>query len=62
MILEIIILDGIFLKGPFKYYVIMFLTFLGPTTHLFDDVMLEWSLTKVIIHKSSGEYFLWNRN
>ena len=32
-------------KGPFKYYVIMFLTFLGPPTHLFDDVILEWSLT-----------------
>ena len=31
-------------KGPFKYYVIMFLTFLGPPTHLFDDVILEWSL------------------
>jgi hypothetical protein len=25
-------------KGPFKYYVIMFLTFLGPPTHLFDDL------------------------
>ena len=24
-------------KGPFKYYVIMFLTFLGPPTYLFDD-------------------------
>ena len=24
-------------KGPFKYYVIMFLTFLGSPTHLFDD-------------------------
>ena len=27
-------------KGPFKYYVIMFLPFLGPPTHLFDDVIL----------------------
>ena len=25
-------------RGPFKYYVIMFLTFLGPPTHLFDDL------------------------
>ena len=25
-------------KGPFKYYVIMFLTFLDRTFHLFDDV------------------------
>ena len=25
-------------RGAFKYYVIMFLTFLGPPTHLFDDV------------------------
>ena len=25
-------------KGAFKYYVIMFLTFLGPPTHLFDDL------------------------
>jgi hypothetical protein len=25
-------------KGPFKYYVIMFFTFLGPPTHLFDDL------------------------
>ena len=24
-------------KGLFKYYVIMFLTFLGPPTYLFDD-------------------------
>ena len=24
-------------KGAFKYYVIMFLTFLGPPTYLFDD-------------------------
>ena len=31
-------------KGPFKYYVIMFLTFLDPPTHLFDNVILEWSL------------------
>ena len=23
--------------GPFKYYVITFLTFLGPPIHLFDD-------------------------
>ena len=27
-----------FNKGPFKYYVIMFFTFLGPPTHLFDDL------------------------
>ena len=27
-----------FYMGPFKYYVIMFLTFLGPPTHLFDDL------------------------
>ena len=25
-------------KGPFKYYIIMFLTFLGPPTHIFDDL------------------------
>ena len=25
-------------KGPFKYYIIMFLTFLGPPTQLFDDL------------------------
>ena len=25
-------------KGPFKYYVIMFLTFLRLPTHLFDDL------------------------
>ena len=25
-------------KGPFKYYVIMFLTLLGPPTQLFDDL------------------------
>ena len=25
-------------RGPFKYYVIMFLTFLGPPTQLFDDL------------------------
>ena len=25
-------------KGAFKYYVITFLTFLGPPTHLFDDL------------------------
>ena len=48
--------------GPFKYYVSMFLAFLGPPTyvriistvnchfltpptHLFADVILEWSLT-----------------
>ena len=29
--------QGIEGKGPFKYYVIMFLTFLGSPTHLFDD-------------------------
>ena len=33
-------------KGPFKYYVIMFLTFLDPPTHLFDDVILECPLSK----------------
>ena len=27
-----------FPKEPFKYYVIMFLTFLGPPIHLFDDL------------------------
>ena len=27
-----------FAKGPFKYYVITFLTFLGPPTQLFDDL------------------------
>ena len=27
-----------FSKGPFKYYVIIFLTFLGPPTQLFDDL------------------------
>ena len=26
-------------KGPFRYYVIMFLTFLGPLTQLFDDFL-----------------------
>ena len=30
--------EGDLPKGPFKYYVIMFLTFLGPPTHLFDDL------------------------
>ena len=25
-------------KGPFKYYVIMFLTFLDPPTRFFDDL------------------------
>ena len=25
-------------NGPFKYYVIIFLTFLGPPTYLFDDL------------------------
>ena len=25
-------------QGPFKYYVIIFFTFLGPPTHLFDDL------------------------
>ena len=25
-------------KGPFKYYIIMFLTFLNQPTHLFDDL------------------------
>ena len=25
-------------RGAFKYYIIMFLTFLGPPTHLFDDL------------------------
>ena len=34
-------------KGPFKYYVITFLTFLGPPTHLFDDVILECPHTKI---------------
>ena len=27
-----------YVKGTFKYYVIMFLTFLGPPTQLFDDL------------------------
>jgi hypothetical protein len=40
------------LKGPFKYYVIMFLTFLGPPTHVFDDVILEWSLSYNIMLKT----------
>ena len=31
-------LDSKQCKGPFKYYVIMFLTFLGPLTDLFDDL------------------------
>ena len=35
----------------------MFFTFLGPPTHLFDDVILEWSLvmqlhTREIVHKT----------
>ena len=30
--------DFKFSKGPFKYYFIMFLTFVGPPTHLFDDL------------------------
>ena len=30
--------EVILAKGPFKYYVIMFLTFLGPPTQLFDDL------------------------
>ena len=30
-------------KGPFKYYVIMFLTFLGPPNHLFDDLQYRKS-------------------
>ena len=32
-------------KGPFKYYVIMFLTFLGPLTSL---MILEWSLRVIM--------------
>ena len=28
----------LFNKGPFKYFVIMFLTILGPPTHFFDDL------------------------
>ena len=53
-------------KGPFKYYVCMFLAFLGPTTHLhqhkctvnqhfltppthlFADVIHEWSQGKFL--------------
>ena len=27
-----------YLRDPFKYYVIMFLTFLGPPPQLFDDL------------------------
>ena len=32
----------------------MFLTFLGPPTHLFDDVILEWSLSE--FSKLSKDY------
>ena len=35
--LLIVLLQSIITKGPFKYYVITFFTFLGPLTHLFDD-------------------------
>ena len=30
-------------KGPFKYYIIMFLTFLGPPTQVFDDLQYRES-------------------
>ena len=39
----------VFAKGPFKYYVSIFLSFLGPPTHLFADVILEWSPIKSVI-------------
>ena len=35
----------IFYRGPFKYYVIMFLTFLDPPTHFFDDLQYSLDLT-----------------
>ena len=35
-------------KGPFKYYVIMFLTFLDPPTHFFDDLQY-CKLSKIAI-------------
>ena len=35
----------------------MFLTFLSPPTHLFDDLILEWSLTQIVHQISStGEF------
>ena len=53
-------------KRPFEYYDIIFLTFLDPPTHLFDDVILEWSLIvialkelvklKIIVHQSKETY------
>ena len=35
-------------KGPFKYYVIKFFTFLDPPTHLFDDLQY-CKLSKIAI-------------
>ena len=62
---NITVCDDPFLgKRPFKYYVIMFLTFLGPSTHLhfltppthlFDDVILEWSLSISFGYCSSAQ-------
>ena len=34
----LLVIHSFFSKGPFKYYVIMFLTLLGPPTQLFDDL------------------------
>ena len=36
------------IRGPFKYYVIIFLTFLGPPNHLFDDLQY-CKLSKIVI-------------
>ena len=68
-------------RGPFKYYVIMFLTFLGPPTYLwwftvlyiiknchfltpptqpFDDVILEWSLSVIVISFHQIPLTWWN--
>ena len=54
LILQQVVRVPILTKGPFKYYVIMFLTFLVPPTHLFDDVILEWSLSE--FSKLSKDY------
>ena len=49
-------LEAVYLEA-LLYNVIMFLTFLGPPTHLFDDVILEWSLSSMVQRVA---FYIWD--
>jgi hypothetical protein len=55
-LLKVLSFPAIYSKEPFKYNVFMFLTFLGPPTHLFDDT---WMVPKFNGPKGSILHLRW---